>query len=104
MRANKLFGTRLFMNIAIVEDEIDEALIHLKTLIAELRSGEIQKDDEPALAIQLGHTLDHISRAWNCKDMTQDQKTVLSQGDFERLSNTVPNFLGERVLGDCALS
>jgi hypothetical protein len=92
------------MNIATVEFDLGEALIHLQNLVAELRAGKIQTDDEPALAVQLGHVLDHICRAWNCKDMTPEQKSKLAQEEFDRLSNTVPNFLGERVLGEFALS
>lgn len=91
------------MNIATVEFDLGEALIHLDSLVAELRSGKIGSDDEPAIAVELGHILDHISRAWNCKDMTPEEKSRLSQEEFERLSNTIPNFLGERVLGEFAL-
>ena len=92
------------MHIATVEFEVGEALIHLQDLVAEIRAGRIQGDDEPALAVQLGHVLDHISIAWNCKDMTPGQRASLSQTEFERLSNTVPNFTGGRVLGEFALS
>ena len=92
-----------FMHTATVEFELGEALIHLQDLVAEFRAGKIQPRDEPALAVQLGHVLDHISVAWNCKDMTPDQRAALSQEDFERLSNTVPNFTGGRVLGEFAL-
>jgi hypothetical protein len=73
-------------------------------LVAEFRAGKIQSRDEPALAVQLGHVLDHISIAWNCKDMTPEQRAALPQEQFERLSNTVPNFLGERVIGEFALA
>ena len=91
------------MQTATVEFELGEALIHLQDLVGEFRAGKLQPDDEPALAVQLGHILDHISIAWNCKDMTPEQRSGLSQADFERLSNSVPNFLGERVLGEFAL-
>lgn len=91
------------MQTESVEFQLGEALLHLQNLVAELRSGEIKGDDEPAVAVQLGHVLDHICRAWNCKDMTIEQAGQLSQSEFQRLSNTVPNFLGERVLGDFAL-
>lgn len=91
------------MQTQSVEFQLGEALSHLQNLVAELRSGEIKEDDEPAVAVQLGHVLDHICRAWNCKDMTIEQAGQLSQSEFERLSNTVPNFLGERILGEFAL-
>ena len=92
------------MNIETVDRELGEALIHLQDLVAEFREGKIGTRDEPTLAVQLGHVLDHISVAWNCKDMAPEQRTSLSQADFERLSNTVPNFTGGRVLGEFALS
>ena len=91
------------MHIATVDFDVGEALIHLESLVGELRSGQIKSDDEPALAVQLGHILDHICLAWNCKDMTPEQKSKLSQEEFEQLSNTVPNFYGGRVLGEFAL-
>jgi len=92
------------MNIETVDRELGEALVHLQSLVGEFRAGKIQSRDEPALAVQLGHILDHISIAWNCKDMTPEQRAALPQGQFERLSNTVPNFLGERVIGEFALA
>jgi hypothetical protein len=92
------------MNTTTVDFDLGEALIHLQDLVAEFRAGKIQTRDEPALAVQLGHILDHICLAWNCKDMSPEHKSKLSQEEFERLSNTVPNFSGGRVLGEFALS
>jgi hypothetical protein len=92
------------MHIETVKFDLGEALIHLESLVAEMRTGQIRNDDEPALAVQLGHILDHISLAWNCKDMSPERKSNLSQEEFERLSNTVPNFLGQRVIGEFALT
>jgi hypothetical protein len=91
------------MNTTTVDFDLGEALIHLQNLVAEFRAGKIHTCDEPALAVQLGHVLDHICLAWNCKDMSPDLKSKLSQEEFERLSNTVPNFSGGRVLGEFAL-
>ncbi len=92
------------MNTAIVQCELEEASVHLQDLVAELREGKIGEDDTPAVSIQLAHIIDHLCRAWNCKDQTDEQRAALSQEDFERLSNTVPNFLGEKVIGEYALS
>jgi hypothetical protein len=75
----------------------------MQQLLADLRWGEIDHRGEPALAVVLAHILDHICRAWNCKDRTPEELAALSQEEFERLSNTVPNFLGQRVLGEFAL-
>ena len=92
------------MQTDTVKFDLGEALIHLQDLVSEFRAGRMQTRDEPALAVQLGHILDHISIAWNCKDMTPEQRASLSQEDFKRLSNTVPNFLGQRVIGEFALT
>jgi hypothetical protein len=91
------------MHTEVVTWELGEALVHLQQLVGELRSGKIQERDEPVLAVQLGHILDHLSLAWNCKDMTPEQASALSQSEFERLASTVPNFLGQRVMGEMAL-
>jgi hypothetical protein len=92
------------MNTETVARDIGEALIHLQDLVADFRSGKIQTRDEPTVAVQLGHVLDHICLAWNCKDMAPEQRAKVSQEEHERLSNTVPNFCGGRVLGEFALA
>ena len=92
------------MHVNTVQFELAEASVHLQELVVELREGKIDGRGEPAVSVQLGHILDHLCRAWNCKDMSPEQHAALSQAEFERLSNTVPNFLGERVLGGFALS
>jgi len=91
------------MNVETVGHELGEALIHLQDLVADFRAGKTQSDDEPALAVDLGHILDHISRAWNCRNMFSEQRSKLFQEEFERFSNTVPNFYGGRVPGESAL-
>jgi hypothetical protein len=90
------------MQAATVVFDLGEALVHLQELVAEFDAGKLQADDEPTLAVQLGHILDHICRAWNCKDMSPEQKVQLSQEEFERLSSIVPNFSGRRFLGEIA--
>jgi hypothetical protein len=90
------------MRVEIVRDELQEAVIHLEELVNELRAGKIDDRGEPTVSVQLAHVLDHVCRAWNCKDISPEQKSKLTQEEFNRLSNTVPNFLGERILGDFA--
>ncbi len=91
------------MHVTTIQFELAEASEHLQALVAEFREGKIDDRGEPAVSVQLAHVLDHLCRAWNCKDMTPERHSALSQAEFERLSNTVPNFLGERVLGEFAL-
>jgi hypothetical protein len=92
------------MHTATVQFELSEASEHLQKLVADLHAGRMGASDDTGLGVQLAHILDHISRAWNCKDMTGEQASKLSQEEFERLSNTVPNFHGDKVLGEFALA
>lgn len=90
------------MNLAVVQFELREAAEHLQDLVAELNEGTMGERGEPALAVTLAHILDHLCRAWNCKGLTIEQFTELSQEDFEHLSHTVPNFFGDRAIGEFA--
>jgi hypothetical protein len=84
----------------VVQHELEEALVHLQALVSELRDGKIDGNGQPEVCVQLSHVLDHLCRAWNRKDI--DPETALSQQEFNRLSNTVPNFMAERVIGEFA--
>ena len=92
------------MHTATVQFELSEASEHLQRIVADLRAGRIAADGDAGLGVELAHVLDHICRAWNCKDQTPEQHAALSQTEFERLSHTVPNFLGERIIGEFALT
>jgi hypothetical protein len=78
--------------------ELDEAAFHLRELAEEFRSGKLGEDDDPALEVMLGHVLDHLCRAWNARELDADEKMALSQDEFERMSNSVPNFQLNRKL------
>jgi hypothetical protein len=41
--------------------------------------------------------------AWNAKHQSIEEVSSVSQDEFERLCNTVPNFLGDKILGDFAV-
>jgi hypothetical protein len=90
------------MNTDTVHFQLNEALEHLRAVVAELDDGRMQSDDAPGLAVDLSHILHHVCSAWNSKDMSLLQRAALSQEEFERLGNTVPNFNGEKVLGEFA--
>ena len=91
------------MNTDHVSFQLGEALLHLQLLVSELREGRVQEDDTPALAVDLGHILDHICIAWNARNMSPEAVAALSQDEFERLTDTVPNFMCSRVLGGDAV-
>ena len=91
------------MDTAFVTWELQEAALHLQNLIAELNSGKMGSEDDPCLAVDLWHIIDHLCYAWNGKDLTLEQVGNLSQQDFERLSNTLPNFFGHRIMGESTI-
>ena len=92
------------MHPATVQLELSEASVHLQRLVADLRAGRISADGDAPLGVELAHVLDHLCRAWNCKDQTPEQHAALSPKEFEQMSHTVPNFLGERAMGEFAFS
>ena len=90
------------MNKEFVQFQLTEASGHLSQLRAELEDGTMGVDDEPALAVQLGHIFDHLSIAWNGKDQSIEHSASMTQEEFERLCNTVPNFMGTKIMGEFA--
>ena len=76
---------------------------HLSELIEEMESGEIGEDDWAALAVNLGHVMDHLCYAWNVRDLSFDEQAEESQEEFERKTNGVPNFGMERYFVDDAI-
>ena len=91
------------MNRDFVEFQLAEASLHLQDLVLEFRNGTIGEDDEPCLAVSLGHVLGHLCMAWNAKHQSVEEVSSLPQDEFDRLCNTVPNFLGDKILGDFAV-
>jgi hypothetical protein len=88
------------MNIHHLLFELSEASEHLNEVVAQLQDSRIGPYGSPELAVELGHILDHICFAWHTRDISWDELSNLSQGRFEELTNTVPNFHGDRVIGD----
>ena len=90
------------MNRDFVEFQLTEASLHLQDLVLKFRNGTIGEADEPCLAVSLGHVLGHLCMTWNAKHQSIEDVASVSQNEFGRLCNTVPNFLGEKILGDFA--
>jgi hypothetical protein len=91
------------MNIVVVKFELSEALEHLQKFVDELQQGHIKDDDDAKLLVTLDHLFDHMNRAWNCRNLSWVQKDALPHAEFMRMSNTVPNFLGEKIIGKVPL-
>ncbi len=88
------------MNLEYLQFDLAEAHLHLTALLRELATGELGPDDNQVLAVNLLHITDHIHRAWNCRMMTEAELSAPSEEEFARLSNTVPNFHGTRLIGE----
>ncbi len=91
------------MNRNFVECQLTEVSLHLQGVVMKLRNGTIGEDDEPCLAVSLEHVFGHLCMAWNAKQHAIENASSMSQDEFERLWNTVPNFLGNKILGDFAI-
>ncbi len=92
------------MHTDTVHFQLSEALADLQRIVAELDDGRMGPDDTPELAVWLGQVLDHICKAWHARDLTLEQMAAVTQAVHERMCSTVPNFLGERVMGEAACS
>ena len=90
------------MNIDSLRFQLGEMQIHLQSCLADLESGELAADDDAALAVKLGHLLDHICLAWNTRDVAPSDFAKISDAEFSGHSNTVPNFGSTRRLSDAA--
>lgn len=88
------------LNIEHIQFQLGDALDALQQLISELKTGQLGPDDRPGLAVSLEHITNHIHAAWNCRMMPLEAVTDLTQEEFERCCNTVPNFHGTRLLGE----
>ncbi|MDQ8209722.1 hypothetical protein QEH52_19545 [Coraliomargarita sp. SDUM461003] len=86
------------MNLDHLEFQISELHDHVGTLLNEIREGKMKEDCEGGLEVDLGHLLDHICWAWNLKECSIEQSSSLSDEEFLRASNSIPNFGLERTL------
>lgn len=91
------------MNITSLQFQLREMQGHLQSCLADLESGKIGSDDDAALAVELGHLLDHLCLAWNTRNVAPNDVGKISDADFFRHANDVPNFGFSRRLSDEAL-
>ena len=86
------------MNIPNLEFQIAELHEHVSDLLLNIRSGALSDHGDVSLSVHLGHLLDHINLAWNLRDLEGEQFASISQEEFERAMNTIPNFGFNRLL------
>jgi hypothetical protein len=79
-------------NRSAVERQLSGASVALDECIQKLKAGEYDAEAPLVMAIDFEQVLYHLCLAWHFKGMTNEQRDRLSQEDFKRLSNTVPNF------------
>jgi hypothetical protein len=78
--------------------QLSEAREHLDELINELREGRLGDEPDIDLQFSLEHIIDHLCFAWNARDLSIREVAELTQEDFERCCQTVPDFFGNRTL------
>ena len=91
------------MNIDSIKFQLREMQLHLQCCLEDLDRGKIGADDDAALAVNLGHLLDHLCVAWNTRDVPVECFGQISDLDFVAVSNTVPNFGFSRKISEDAL-
>ena len=79
-------------NRSAVRQELSEALLALQKCEHKTKVGAYDDDGPLAIAVDFQQVLVHLCLAWHFKDMTHEQIRGLTQEEFNRLANTVPNF------------
>jgi hypothetical protein len=79
-------------NRAAVERQLSGAQVALDECIQKVKTGGYDNEAPLVMAIDFEQVLYHLCLAWHFKHMTDEQRENLSQEEFKRLSNTVPNF------------
>ncbi len=88
------------MNPEGVKHELNEVVRHAQETIEAIEQGRRIATDESGLTTDLGHILDHLCRAWNCRDLDPETIERLPEDRFDECSDNVPNFQHRRKLMD----
>lgn len=70
--------------------QLHEATVHLDGLLREVRARWVDQDEDVAIAIGLGHILEHLNRAWHYRSKSVEQVSAESQEAFEAQCRLVP--------------
>ena len=79
-------------NRSAVERQLSGASVALDECVQKLKAGEYDAEAPLVMATDLEQVLYHLCLAWHVKNLTDEERAALSQEDYKRLSNTVPNF------------
>ena len=71
--------------------ELEEAQCHLEELLNKIKYRKLEDNDGHSLAIMIAHIIGHFAFAWNTRNMSSEEVDNLSQDEFEKLSNTIPD-------------
>ena len=86
------------MNPEGVKHELTEVVRHAQETIDAINERHRAATDDAGLTIDLGHILDHLCRAWNCRHLDPETIDRLPEDRFDECSDNVPNFQHRRKL------
>ena len=73
--------------------------MHLDGMLREVRTRWVDQDEDVAIAIGLGHILEHLNLAWHYRSKSVEQVAAESQEEFEAQCSLVPRLApGLRLL------
>lgn len=87
------------MTSAETSFHLHEARVHLDGMLREIRARWVDQDEDVAIAIGLGHVLEHLNLAWHYRSKSVEQVSAESQEEFEAQGCLVPRLTpGLRLL------
>ena len=79
-------------NRAAVTLQLSEAKLALDAALEKAKVGQYDEEAPLVMAIDFEQVLYKLCLAWHFKHKTHEEIKALTQEEFDRLSNTVPNF------------
>ena len=74
--------------------QLNEARVHLDSMLREVRARWVDRDEDVAIAHVLGHVLEHLNLAWQYRSKSVEQVSAESQEAFETQCRLVPRLTG----------
>jgi hypothetical protein len=88
------------MNLQNVDFNLQWAIELLQECREAIQSGELTAGNESRLGDDLGFVLDKLCVAWNARNSATYEVGHSSPSEIKHLTKTVPNFGGDRQMGD----